>query len=94
MATAKIGDEEARGPRPDSSGGGGWENSSRMPNFSETQRCLLVVGFLTAVVTVSVVVIIADSVHTIEEGNVGIYYVQVRGPYALVKVTKPPKHFP
>jgi len=79
-ATNKIGDEETRSPRPDSSGaggGGGWENSSgRMPNFSDTQRCLLVVGFLTAVITVSVIVIIADSVHTIEEGNVGIYYVQ------------------
>ena len=49
-----------------------------MPNFSDTQRCLLVVGFLTAVITVSVIVIIADSVHTIEEGNVGIYYIQVR----------------
>ena len=48
-----------------------------MPSFSSTQQCLLVVGFLTAVVTVTIIVIIADSVHTIEEGNVGIYYVQV-----------------
>ena len=49
-----------------------------MPSFSSQQQCLLIVGFLTAVITVTVIVIIADSVHTIEEGNVGIYYVQVR----------------
>ena len=48
-----------------------------MPSFSSQQQCLLIVGFLTAVITVTVIVIIADSVHTIEEGNVGIYYVQV-----------------
>ena len=76
----KIGEEDGRedgrGPRPNSSSG--WESSNRsMPSFTSTQQCLLVVGFLTAVVTVPIIVIIADSVHTIEEGNVGIYYVQV-----------------
>ena len=45
--------------------------------LSGTKCCLLVIVFLTAVVTVSVIVGITDSVHTIEEGNVGIYYVQV-----------------
>ena len=77
-ASNKIGPNAtaADPPRPASSE---WEDSgsSRMPAFSDTQRCLVVVGFFTAVITVLVIVIIADSVHTIEEGNVGIYYVQV-----------------
>ena len=45
--------------------------------LSCTKCCLLVIVFLTAVVTISVIVGITDSVHTIDEGNVGIYYVQV-----------------
>ena len=87
----KVGEEESCLPHPDSSRSSRSESSKRRKRsmLSGTKCCLLVIVFLTAVVTVSVIVGITDSVHTIDEGNVGIYYVQV-GARSGTIITGPP----
>lgn len=65
---------------------------SHVPRASRTQLKLATAGGIVLFVVIFSAVLIVDSVHTIEEGNVGIYFVQgkkVERLFALLKLSYP-----